>query len=135
MGDPGGKAWTQHGDLDRYGHNFGCSLAHHVEGELSALANRVLALLHRGWERVTIVTDHGWLLLPGGLPKAELPEHLTVVRKGRCARFKDMAHTDQLLRSRQGVRVRGISPRECVVPMITVTQAVVRRRLAIESVA
>lgn len=34
-------------------------------------------------------THHGWILLPGGMPKVELPEHLTDVRKGRCARLKD----------------------------------------------
>ena len=32
-----------------------------------------------------VITDHGWLLLPGGLPKAELPKHLTESRWGRCA--------------------------------------------------
>ena len=32
-----------------------------------------------------IITDHGWLLLPGGLPKVELPKHLTQSRWGRCA--------------------------------------------------
>ena len=40
------------------------------------------ALLEAGWREVRVVTDHGWLLLPGGLPKVDLPEHLTVVRKG-----------------------------------------------------
>jgi hypothetical protein len=31
------------------------------------------------------VTDHGWLLLPGGLPKVDLPRHLTASRWARCA--------------------------------------------------
>jgi undecaprenyl-diphosphatase len=31
--------------------------------------------------------------LPDGLPKVELPEHLTVVRKGRCARLKEGSRT------------------------------------------
>jgi hypothetical protein len=34
---------------------------------------------------VKVITDHGWLLLPGGLPQAELPKHLTQARWGRCA--------------------------------------------------
>ncbi|MHB8621132.1 MAG: BREX-1 system phosphatase PglZ type B [Chloroflexota bacterium] len=155
LGDPGGKAWAEYGDLDRCGHTFGGGLAHHAENELKALSNRVLALLDHGWQRVTILTDHGWLLLPGGLPKADLPEHLTVVRKGRCARLTDMAHTDQQTvpwRWDEQVRIAvapgircyeagkeyehgGISPQECVVPVIAVTQAVSRPRLAIESIS
>ena len=54
-----------------------------------------MALLEAGWQQVVIITDHGWLLLPGGLPKAELPELLTTVRKARCARLKPLAATDQ----------------------------------------
>jgi hypothetical protein len=41
---------------------------------------------------VRIVTDHGWLLIPGGLPKSELPKHQTATRWGRCAVLKDTAH-------------------------------------------
>jgi hypothetical protein len=36
-----------------------------------------------------VVTDHGWLLLPGGLPKAELHATLTETRWGRFAVLKD----------------------------------------------
>jgi hypothetical protein len=54
-----------------------------------------VALLEAGWQQVVIVTDHGWLLLPGGLPKVDLPESLTTVRKARCARLKPLAATDQ----------------------------------------
>ena len=32
-----------------------------------------------------MVTDHGWLLLPGGLPKVNLPSYLTETRWARCA--------------------------------------------------
>ena len=64
-------------------------------GEISALERRIQDLLGWGWKRVLVVTDHGWLLLPGGLPKADLPEHLTLIRKGRCARLKKMSNTDQ----------------------------------------
>ena len=42
-----------------------------------------------------MITDHGWLLMPGDLPKVELPEHLTEIRKGRCARLKEGSQTDQ----------------------------------------
>jgi hypothetical protein len=32
-----------------------------------------------------LVTDHGWLWMPGGLPKLDLPGHLTESRWPRCA--------------------------------------------------
>jgi hypothetical protein len=37
---------------------------------------------------VQIVTDHGWLFCPGGLPSAELPKHLTASKWARCAAIK-----------------------------------------------
>ena len=39
------------------------------------------------------MTDHGWLLLPGGLPKTPLNAGLTETRWGRCALIKDGAST------------------------------------------
>jgi hypothetical protein len=42
-------------------------------------------LLRAGWKRAVLITDHGWLLLPGGLPRVELPAHLTQSRWPRCA--------------------------------------------------
>jgi hypothetical protein len=42
-----------------------------------------------GWREVRVVTDHGWLLLPGGLPKAALHATLTETRWGRFAVLKD----------------------------------------------
>ena len=50
------------------------------------------ALIAHGWRQVIVITDHGWLLLPDGLPKTELKEHLTEIRKGRCARLKELAY-------------------------------------------
>src|SRR5438445_447841 len=41
-----------------------------------------------GWGRVRVVTDHGWLLLPGGLPKVELSPHLVATKWSRCAAVK-----------------------------------------------
>ena len=60
-------------------------MAWRVEEELAGLQQRIVELLEAGWIRVQIVTDHGWLVLPGGLPKAELPKHLMESRWGRCA--------------------------------------------------
>lgn len=90
VGDQTGKAWTEGGDVDALGHNLGGKLAHHLPEQVRGLSNRVAELLNAGWARVVVVTDHGWLLMPSGLPKHHLPEHLTVVRKGRCARLSPM---------------------------------------------
>jgi hypothetical protein len=37
---------------------------------------------------VRVVTDHGWLFCPNGLPTAELPKHLTASKWARCAAIK-----------------------------------------------
>ena len=82
---PTGCAWTEFGSIDTYGHDQGAKLAWRVEEELAGLQQRILELIHTGWTKVKVITDHGWLLLPGGLPKAELPRHLTASRWNRCA--------------------------------------------------
>jgi len=82
---PTGCAWTEFGSLDTYGHDQGTKLAWRVEEELAGLQQRILELMHVGWTKVKVITDHGWLLLPGGLSKAELPKHLVESRWGRCA--------------------------------------------------
>ncbi len=144
LGDPAGRAWTEFGAIDRYGHDHGWKIAQHAIAELAGLAERIDALLAHGWQQVVVVTDHGWLLLPGGLPKVELPQHLTVVRKGRCAVLKEGAQTDQhtvpwhwdgdvriavasgIACYEAGVEYEhgGISPQECVTPVITVSKPV-----------
>ena len=89
LGDPSGRAWTEMGDIDSYGHQYDWKLSHHLIGEIHALERRIETLLNWGWKQVLVVTDHGWLLLPGGLPKAELPEHLTAIRKGTLCSAKE----------------------------------------------
>ncbi len=91
-GDPTGTAWTEAGDLDHYGHAHGIRLARDLETQLSQVVERVAELQQAGWKRLRIVTDHGWLLMPGGLPKSELPKHQAETRWGRCAVLKDTAH-------------------------------------------
>lgn len=91
-GDPSGLAWTESGDLDHYGHEHGVRLARDVDAQLAVVVERVQELRDAGWRRVRIVTDHGWLLVPGGLPKTELPKHQAETRWGRCAVLKDTAH-------------------------------------------
>ena len=142
LGDPTGRAWSEYGAIDAYGHEHGWRIAHHVGAELRGLADRMAGLLDHGWQRVVVVTDHGWLLMPGGLPKADLPEHLAEVRKGRCARLKEGSQTDQQVvpwHWDHAVRVGmapgihcyeagkeyehgGLSPQECVVPILSASR-------------
>ena len=77
--------WTEAGDIDHLGHKIKIRLAREISQEIERLANRVMDLFEAGWRSVRIVTDHGWLLLPGGLPKVDLPKHLTASRWARCA--------------------------------------------------
>ena len=95
-GDPSGSAWTEAGALDKRGHTEGWKLARSVETEVRDLVSRIGALLKAGWTEVIVVTDHGWLLVPGGLPKVELKSFLAEHRWGRCAALKSDAQTDAL---------------------------------------
>ena len=79
------RGWLEAGEFDALGHQRGARLARHLEGELERVAERMERVLDAGWTSVRVVTDHGWLLLPGGLPKVDLPKHLTASRWARCA--------------------------------------------------
>lgn len=88
-GDPEGRAWVECGDLDHDGHQHGLRLARDLDYSLTNLVESLRELMAAGWSRVRIVTDHGWLLAPGGLPKAELAPFATETRWGRCAVLKE----------------------------------------------
>ena len=143
VGDPSGIAWTEAGEIDHRGHDLGVRLAYEVDDEVQRIATRVGDLLDAGWIKITIVTDHGWLLLPGGLPKNEdLPVAATETKKGRCARIKEGAsvvvptvpwHWDSDVRiaiapgiscfeANQTYEHGGVSPQECVVPRLSVSR-------------
>ena len=86
--------WLEAGSLDKHGHNEGWKLAKSVDQEVQDLASRIRVLLAEGWKEVLVVTDHGWLLVPGGLPKVDLPKFLAEHRWGRCASMKQSAITN-----------------------------------------
>ncbi|SDW36898.1 BREX-1 system phosphatase PglZ type B [Nitrosomonas communis] len=96
-GDNSGKAWCEFGDIDHEGHDRGWKLAKHLDVLLRDIRDRIAALITAGWERVRVVTDHGWLLLPGGLPKIDLPSALSDNKWGRCASLKPGASADERL--------------------------------------
>lgn len=94
-GDTSGAAWTEAGSIDARGHNEGWKLARSLAEERRELLLRISKLLAAGWKEIIVVTDHGWLLMPLGLPKVELKAYLTASRWGRCAVLKPGATSDQ----------------------------------------
>lgn len=139
-----GKGWAEFpGDIDSDGHNKGLRLARAVPAHLEDLKRTIKRLMAAGWKEVWVVTDHGWLLLPGGLPKVELPAKVTETKWGRCAVLKDaVADQDWLVLPWSfdaGVRIAlargiaafssgreydhgGLSPQESVVPLLKVSR-------------
>ena len=87
-GDTSGRGWTENGELDKLGHRLQSKLAGRIEEQVEFLLERMEGLLSAGWREVCVVTDHGWLWLPGGLPKVDLPKYLTASRWARCAAIK-----------------------------------------------
>lgn len=139
-GDPTGRAWAEFGNLDRTGHDEGIGLARRLPELIANLAQRIESLLAAGWKEVRVVTDHGWLLLPKGLPKSELPKFLTATRWRRCAVVKPNATVELACFSwfwSEDVRIAcppgidcfmagveydhgGLSLQECVVPQFSI---------------
>ncbi|MFM2057796.1 MAG: hypothetical protein RLY71_2181 [Pseudomonadota bacterium] len=136
------RGWAEAADdIDADGHNKGLRLAEEAPRHVARLARTVQRLLAAGWQGVRVVTDHGWLLLPGELPKVELPAKLAETRWARCAVVKDSASTvdAQVLPWSYGPEVRiavapgigafragqlyehgGLTLQECVVPTLDV---------------
>ncbi len=97
VGDPNRKdarAWTEYGEFDKLGHDLQAKLAARIDDQLELLLDRIQGLFEAGWKRVRVVTDHGWLLVPGGLPKVSLPKYLVESRWARCASIKDSSHVE-----------------------------------------
>ena len=93
-GDPTGRAWTENGELDKLGHSLQGKLAARIGDQVELLFERIEVLFQAGWREVRVVTDHGWLWLPGGLPKVDLPKYLTKSRWARCAAVKGGTSAD-----------------------------------------
>ena len=142
---PGKRGWRETGRIDYHGHHHGAvDLARLIDGELDRVGRRVRELLDAGWRAVRIVTDHGWLLLPGGLPMITLPRHLTASKWARCAVLAGESRPDAHLlhpwhwnanahfASPPGIACfsqrpeyahGGLSVQECLIPDIRVTRS------------
>jgi hypothetical protein len=149
---PDSVGWCETGQLDKQGHALHFGLVRQIEHELGQVVGVVEALMAVGWRRVRIVTDHGWLLVPDGLPKVDLPKSALLSRWARCASVKAGAspdawtlpwHWDGEVRiaTPQGVGSfvadtdyahGGVSVQECVVPEILVSRGAVPVSATIE---
>jgi hypothetical protein len=137
------RAWTEHGEFDALGHKLQARLASQIEEQLDLVLERIIHLLEAGWRTVRVITDHGWLLAPGGLPSLPLKKYLAECRWSRCAVIKDGAQADVpaagwFWDARQPVAYApgvycfssgteyahgGASPQECVTPDLTFRNA------------
>lgn len=153
-GDSSKPAWSEFGSIDNYGHKQGWKLAWRVQEEVVALCARVIALLEAGWDEVRIVTDHGWLLLPGGLPKIDMPKFLTATRWGRCASLAEGANVSvqtvpwewnpavhvavapgiNCFKAGTEYAHGSLSLQECLIPVITVRAGAAAQNVTIKSV-
>lgn len=93
------KLWMEYGNLDELGHSQGWKLAKHIPSTLTDIVNTVKNILSAGWETVLIVTDHGWLLSPMGLPKTELSPLMSDTKWHRFASLKQGASTKEHIHS------------------------------------
>lgn len=147
--------WSEIGELDALGHKIGSRLAGQVADEVALIAARIAVLLDAGWHKVRVVTDHGWLLLPGGLPKVDLPKYLVASRWARCATVAGESATDMPVYPwhwNPAVRIAsppgsacfttgneyahgGVSLQECVVPELLVERGKANVKARIESIS
>jgi hypothetical protein len=88
VGDPTGYAWVETGNIDKFGHENQLRLARDLSSQLDRVKERIEQLLAAGWRKIRVVTDHGWLLVPGKMDKVELDKTLTETKWGRAARLK-----------------------------------------------
>ena len=81
-GDPSGRAWTEHGEIDRLGHLLKAGLAPRIDDQIELLRERVAMLLDEGWKEVRVVTGSRLAVASGrpaeGRPP-QVPDHQSVV--------------------------------------------------------
>ena len=134
------KYWQEIGDIDTKGHEEQGDMVKRIEELFDQVQESINVAFERGIKRIKIVTDHGWLLLPGGLPKTQLHAGLTETRWGRCALIKEGASTNLLhlpwrwnpsvfiayapgisfFKANEEYAHGGISLHECLVPTIII---------------
>jgi len=135
-----GRFWQEIGDIDTKGHEEQAGMVKRVEELFDQVQETLEQAFSKGIKRIKIVTDHGWLLLPGGLPKTQLNAGLFETRWGRCALIKEGVNTDLLhlpwrwnpsifiayapgisfFKANEEYAHGGISIHECLIPILII---------------
>ncbi len=141
----GARGWLECGKIDKLGHegHGPRRLARLWADELEDVARRIADLLDLGWRAVRVVTDHGWIFLPGGLPMVTLPKHLTESQWARAAVVAGASTPDMPRRpwywnpnqefatppgiacfsKRDAYAHGGVSVQECLIPDLRVSRS------------
>ena len=82
------KYWQEIGDIDTKGHEEQGEMVRRIEELFDQVHEAIDVTFERGIKRIKIVTDHGWLLMPGGLPKTQLNAGLTETSLGSLCSYK-----------------------------------------------
>ncbi len=151
QGEP--KCWVEIGKIDHYGHQEQAGLVHRIGELFNLIEEKIRDLFAAGYKKITIVTDHGWLLVPGGMPKENLPKDHIETRWGRCALLKEGAPSNLLhlpwfwnkfymiafapgiafFKAKNEYAHGGISLQECLVPVITVeSEAIAQQKISMD---
>lgn len=138
--DPAERYWMEIGDIDKKGHQDQEGMFRRIPELMKELEETIQTIFDKGVTSIQIVTDHGWLLLPGGLPKESLHRDLAETRWGRCALIKDGVSTNLLylpwtwnphtfiafapgisfFKKNEAYAHGGVSLHECLTPMISI---------------
>lgn len=138
----GQRYWQEIGDVDTKGHAEQAGIVHRIPELLGRVREAVDRALEGGATRIRLVTDHGWLLLPDGLPKEQLSKDLVDTRWGRCALLKAGAtssllqlpwswNPQEFITYAPGISFfkanvefahGGLSLHECLVPVLTISK-------------
>ena len=141
--NPSVSCWQEIGDIDTKGHEEQSDMVKRIDELFEQVQEVIDIAFEKGIKKIKIVTDHGWLLLPGGLPKTQLNVGLTETRWGRCALIKEGAACELLhlpwrwnpytfiayapgisfFKANQEYAHGGISLHECLVPTIIIENA------------
>lgn len=138
--DPEKSYWVEIGNIDTQGHNEQAEMLKRTDELFDEITEVIETAIEAGIEEITIVTDHGWLMLPGGLPSSKIIKDLTVARCGRCAYIKEGVKTElnqlpwewnplvyiayapgiSFFRNNEEYAHGGISLQECIIPEIKI---------------
>jgi len=138
------KYWKEIGDIDKKGHEEQSGIVKRIDELFDYVRENIESAFEKGVKRIKVVTDHGWLLLPGGLPKTQLYEGLAETRWGRCALIKAGVKSDLLqlpwrwnpsvfiayapgisfFKANEEYAHGGISVQECLLPVLIIENTI-----------